>query len=51
MEAQLKPYEPTFRERSTTVLANFLRDKLGVNNYKSYDIARGIMGDENASSM
>ena len=51
MEAQLKPYEPTFRERSTTVLANFLRDKLGVNNYKSYDIARGIMGNENASSM
>ena len=51
MEAQLKPYEPTFRERSTTVLANFLRDKFGVNNYKSYDIARGIMGDENASSM
>lgn len=50
-EAQLVPYEPTLRERSTKAVANFLRDKFGVGNYRSYDIARGIMGDENAQTL
>jgi hypothetical protein len=50
-EAQLVPYEPTLREKYTKDVANFLRDKFGVGNYRSYDIARGIMGDENAQTL
>jgi len=49
-EAQLVPYDPTLRERSTKVVAKLLRDHVGMDNYESYDLARGIMGDENASS-
>jgi len=50
-EAQLVPYEPTLREKYTKDVANFLRDKFGVGNYRSYDIARGIMGDESAQTL
>lgn len=51
MEAQLKPYNPTFRERSTQYVANFLRDKFGMDNYRSYDLARDIFGDESSPTM
>lgn len=50
-EAQLVPYEPTLRERSTQAVANFLRDKFGMSNYRSYDLARDIFGDSSTGSM
>ena len=49
-EAQLIPYEPTFREKATSGIANFLRDRIGMENYGSYDLARRIMGDESSPS-
>jgi hypothetical protein len=49
-EGTLQPYEPTLREKSTKSVANFLRDKMGMENYRSYEIARGIFGDAGADS-
>ena len=49
-EGTLQPYEPTLRERSTKSVANFLRDKMGMENYKSYELARDIFGDSSADS-
>ena len=49
-EGTLRPYEPTLRERSTKTVANFLRDKMGMDNYRSYELARNIFGDSSADS-
>ena len=49
-EGTLRPYEPTLRERSTKTVANFLRDKMGMDNYRSYELARDIFGDSSADS-
>jgi len=49
-EGTLRPYEPTLRERSTKSVANFLRDKMGMDNYRSYELARDIFGDSSADS-
>ena len=49
--AELRAYNPTFRERSTQYVANLLRDKFGMDNYRSYDLARDIFGDEGSSTM
>lgn len=49
-EGTLQPYEPTLRERSTKSVANFLRDKMGMDNYRSYELARNIFGDSSADS-
>ena len=49
-EGTLRPYEPTLRERSTKSVANFLRDKMGMDNYRSYELARNIFGDSSADS-
>ena len=49
-EGTLQPYEPTLREKSTKSVANFLRDKMGMENYRSYELARDIFGDANADS-
>jgi len=49
-EGTLQPYEPTLRERSTKSVANFLRDKMGMDNYRSYELARDIFGDSSADS-
>jgi hypothetical protein len=46
--ASLQPYNPTFRERSTKYVANLLRDKLGMENYDSFDLANRIFGREDA---
>ena len=49
--AELRAYNPTFRERSTQYVANLLRDKFGMDNYRSYDLARDIFGDESSPTM
>ena len=49
--AELRAYNPTFRERSTQYVANLLRDKFGMDNYRSYDLARDIFGDEGSPTM
>ena len=49
-EGTLRPYEPTLRERSTKTVANFLRDKMGMDNYRSYELARDIFGDSSTDS-
>ena len=49
--AELRAYSPTFRERSTQYVANLLRDKFGMDNYRSYDLARDIFGDEGSPTM
>jgi len=49
--ATLQPYKPSFRERSTAFVANTLRDKMGMDNYRSYELARSIFGDSSTDTM
>ena len=47
----IQAYNPTFRERSTRTVANLLRDKFGMDNYKAVELAQGIFGNPNAESI
>jgi len=47
----IQAYDPTFRERSTRTVANLLRDKFGMDNYKAVELAQDIFGNPNAESI
>ena len=47
----IQAYNPTFRERSTRTVANLLRDKFGMDNYKAVELAQDIFGNPNAESI
>ena len=47
----IQAYNPTLRERSTRTVANLLRDKFGMDNYKAFELARDIFGDENSPTI
>ena len=47
----IQAYDPTFRERSTRTVANLLRDKFGMDNYKAVELAQDIFGNPNAARL
>jgi hypothetical protein len=47
----IQAYNPTLRERYTRNVANLLRDKFGMDNYKAVELTQGIFGNPNAESI